>query len=221
MHRISYSESSLITSFFTYKHGLQKFLFQGGKKKAYALFPLSLSEITYYKRPDSELGKLTEASSYESLFQVQVEPVKSTIAFFMADVLKQCVQSEHPDHSLFHFIEEEIRKLNDSSDVSMFPLTFLLNLTVPLGIEPSLDLENKKYFYYEEGEFSDILRSGELLAKDSSVELIQELLRKSGSEKIDKSLRKEAFNTVLRYYEIHIPKFDVSNSLGIIKEVLG
>lgn len=220
LNRVSYSESSLIISFFTLKHGLQKFIFQGGKKKAHALFPTSLCEITFYKRPDSELGKLTDATAYEMLFQIQMEPLKSTVAFFMADVLKQCVQSDHPDPHLFHFLEEEIKRLNESSDVSMFPLSFLLNLTIPLGIEPSLDPENKKYFYYEEGEFSDIQRVGELVAKNSSVELIQNLLRNDNSQEANRSQRQSALDTILKYYEIHVPKFDISNSLAIIKQVL-
>ena len=59
LNRINYSESSLIITYYTLNNGIQKFLFQGGKKKANNLFPLSISEITYYNRPDSSLGKVT------------------------------------------------------------------------------------------------------------------------------------------------------------------
>ena len=103
LNRISYSESSLIVTYYTFENGIQKFIFQGGKKKAHQLFPLSLSEITYYKRPDSDLGKLTSAESYQLLKEVPFNPIKSTIAFFIAEVLLKCLKTEESEKDLFLF----------------------------------------------------------------------------------------------------------------------
>ena len=75
LNRISYSESSLIITFYTFENGIQKFIFQGGKKKAHQLFPLAISEITYYKRPDSDLGKLTSSESKRILNELPFNPI--------------------------------------------------------------------------------------------------------------------------------------------------
>ncbi len=120
LHRINYSETSLIATFYTQTHGIQKFMFQGGKKKGTSLFPLSLCEITYYKRPDSELGKLTEARPSDMLIELFSNPMKATLAFFMADVIKQCLQTDQADPQLFHFLTRSIHALDAADDLFFF-----------------------------------------------------------------------------------------------------
>ena len=61
LSRSAYSETSLIVTLFTESFGVQTFLFQGAKKKkGLVLFPLATVDITYYRRSDSQMGKLTE-----------------------------------------------------------------------------------------------------------------------------------------------------------------
>lgn len=94
LNRISYSESSLITTFFTENSGIQKFIFLGGKKKVGNLNPLGIYELTYYKRPDSELGKINQAELVNSMNNIFFNPTKSVIAFFVAEILYQGIKSE-------------------------------------------------------------------------------------------------------------------------------
>lgn len=101
IHRIAYSESSLITTFYTKNNGLQKFVFQGGKKKNSNLFPLNVCELDFYFRPDSELGKLTKADSITNLDSIFSSPIKSVIAFFIADVLRQTLQTNQKELKVF------------------------------------------------------------------------------------------------------------------------
>lgn len=181
---------------------------------------MSLLEITFYKRPDSELGKLTDATPYEQLFDLQINPLKSTISFFMADVVLQCLQHDHQDKLLFNFLETEMFELNNATEISLNPVLFLLKLTKPLGIEPDVEESNKKYFYYEEGEFSDIYRPGELVESNDAIQLIQNLLRNENLEAQNKTTRQAALDILLKYYSAHIPKFNVSKSLTIIQQTL-
>ena len=110
LNRISYSETSLILTFYTLANGIQKFIFQGGKKKAHQLFPLAISEITFYKRPDSDLGKLTVVESSRILNEVLFNPLKSSVAFFIAEVLQKCLKTEEAEDHLFLFLEEKIQE---------------------------------------------------------------------------------------------------------------
>lgn len=220
LHRIHYSESSLIATFYTYRNGIQKYIFQGGKKKATGLFPLSLSEIHFYRRPDSDLGKLTAVAPYEMLHDLSSNPLKSTIAFFLVDVLKQCLQTDQSDPGLFHFVERQIISLNNQEDLSVFVTNFLLEFSEHMGIDPSLESVNKKHFYLQDGEFSDVDRKGELVASGQSAELIQNLLRKKEIIDVTKDIKQEAFELMVIYYRLHIPKFDVQKSLEIIREIL-
>lgn len=220
LHRIAYSESSLIVTYYTYRSGVQKFIFQGGKKKATSLFPLSLSEIHYYRRPDSDLGKLTSVTPLVMLHELSSNPIKSTIVFFLVDVLRQCLQTDQSDPELFSFVESKIISLNKEEDLSLFVIRFLLEFSEHMGIEPSLETENKKYFYLQDGEFTDFERKGDLFAGVESSELIQNLLRKIDNNEASKIVKQETFEFMVVYYKLHIPRFNVQKSLEIIREIL-
>lgn len=216
LHRISYSESSLIVSYYTKSRGIQKFLYQGGKKKASALFPLNICEIVYYQRLDSELGKLTEVQSVLNLDGILTHPVKSTIAFFIADILKQTLQTNQSEEQLFEFLCSEIQLLNSQDQLTLFPIHFLAKYTEFIGIAPQI-IENPRYFNLMEGEFHSDFRPGEL---EIDPILCAQLLAVFEHQDPDKKYRKELFDILLHYYKIHTPKFDISQSLQVISEIL-
>jgi len=89
-----------------------------------------------------------------------------------------------------------------------------------MGIDPSLEAVNKKYFYLQDGEFSDSERRGEIVSKEGAAELIQELLRSNKTEGFSKETKQETLETLLLYYKLHIPKFDVQKSLEIVRDIL-
>ena len=222
LHKISYSESSLITVFYTREFGLQHFLFQGGKKKAGALYPCALCELTFFKRPDSELGKLTEAKAYRSLHHFVFNPRLSTVAFFIADVLRNALKTEQSDQDLYDFLESYLVNVNEQEnlDGSMLALNFLIEFAVHLGIEPLTDATNKRYFYLNEGSFSNVDLTGDLVREGSAVFLIQDILRGGSIEQYLLQDKRIALEIMIRYYELHIPNFNVDRSLTVIREVL-
>lgn len=217
LHRISYSETSLIVTVYSRNNGIQKFIFQGGKKRNSAIFPLSLCEVTYYKRLDSELGKLTSLQPSTNLNDLISSPFKSTIAYFVADVLRQTLQTNQSETVLFDHLKKEIELLNNTDVLGFYPIIFLVNYTKHIGIFPDLN-ENPKYFNLIDGEFHSELRIGELVVEG---ELCQNLYALFCGENVPtKSDKSEIFDVLLRYYTIHSPRFNVSTSIEIIKEVL-
>ncbi len=222
LHKFSYSESSLIATFYTREFGLQNFLFQGGKKKAASLYPCALCELIFYKRPDSELGKLTEAKTYVNLNLFVLNPLLSTVAFFIADVLRNSLKTEQSDQELYAFLEMYLEKVNEQMnlDGSMLALDFLIEFAGHLGIEPLVGSTNKRYFYLNEGSFSDVDLSGELVREGRAVFLIQDTLRGLRSGQYLLEDKRIALEMMIRYYELHIPNFNVERSLKVIREIL-
>lgn len=220
IHRINYSDTSMIVSFFTEKKGVQKFIFPGGKKNAHALFPLSICEIGYYLRPYSELGKLTEISLAEPLSNIPNDPLRSSLAFFMADVLQNCLKFDDKDVALFNFLKQKVLALNEQHDLTLFAIDFMLDMTVQLGIEPHVDSSNKPFFLLEEGEFTSIKPLKKGFSEGKGVLLIQDLLRNEHGQLIDKNSRNEALHVMIDYYRMHIPRFNVERTLEIIRAVL-
>lgn len=216
LHRISYSDTSYIVTFYTQKSGIQKFIFQGGKKKTNNVFPLNYCEITFYRRNDSELGKLTHVDSNIPLLAIYSNPIKSSIAFFLVDVLKQTLQTNQPEPHLFLFLVEQIKNLNVADNIANFPIQFLAKFTEFIGISPELTV-NPRYFSMIEGEFHSEIRLGEV-AVDG--DLCTHLLNLFEGHDPPKEVRKELLETLLHYYKIHSPKFNVANSLEIITAIL-
>lgn len=222
IHKTPYSESSLITTFYTQDAGLQRFLFQGGKKKSAGLFPCSICELTFYRRPDSELGKLTEVEILQPLQRISSDPVYGTVAYFFADILRNTLKNENKDDVLFDFLKTYIITLDalEQSELSIAVVHFLLKLTVHLGIDPQASTPVKTFFLINEGTFSDLDRKDTLTRSGEGVALIQNLLLRSSSQEINHQAIKEALEILLVYFQQHIPSFNVTKSLEIIREFL-
>ncbi|MGB0914422.1 MAG: DNA repair protein RecO [Crocinitomicaceae bacterium] len=220
LHRIPYSDSSLITTFYTREKGLQKFLFRGGKKKAHGVFPMALSELSFYGRPESELFNLTAVeSTFSQTFQF--DPIKSAIAFFMAETLRKCVHEGDVDEEVFEFIVGYIEELEKSDDLMLFPVSFLIGLSEVLGFKPLLDDKGATVFNLDAGTFQVVGNAGERTRRGAGVDIIASLL--SGMplpENTVKSSREDALEIMLDYFMIHVPRFKSLDSYDIVKEVL-
>lgn len=221
LNRISYSENSLIVTFFTEKSGIQKFIFLGGKKKAGNLFPLGIYELTFYKRPDSELGKLNQADLDNSMNDIFFNPIKSVLAFFVAEILHQAIKSEEKDTELFSFINQEINNLENQKEIRIYPSLFLLNLISHLGIKPHVEDPDSRYFNLEQGVFSASPSNFDKSVHSNATIAIRDFL--IGTESHEELLRvhaKEVVSILIAYLTIHLPNFKGQKSLEFAKEIL-
>ncbi len=220
IHRIPYSESSLIVTFLTKEHGYHKFLFRGGKKKSHQLYPLSVSEIEYYARKESDLWNITSA---EPAFvqNIQFDPVKSTIAFFTADVLNMVLRGTEKDVSLYNFVKESIVQLNEEKELSLFPSLFLIGLTKQLGVQPLIEDEENKWLDLKAGSIGGYREMDTISIEGALVDvIISKLQDKERSAELNKTQRHELLRVMLDYYKIHVPGFKEPGTYDIIREIL-
>lgn len=218
LQRISFSESSAIVSYFTEKHGFQKFLFLGAKKKSNSLFPLSIQEINYYFRNESDLGKLTDAQSTMDINQIPFDPIRSSIAFFIAEVLQKCLTHTEKDTGLFQFLKEKIIELDQSDHLGMYPIRFLLEFTYHLGIDPQVLEMEKAYFNLEEGIFDVNVQRDRFCSEECSNAILNLI---QGTEiTLPYRLRKEVLDVLLVYYRLHMEHFGLVKSKEILETIL-
>ena len=219
LHRTNYSESSLILTLYTKHSGLRKFIFKGGKKKAHNLYPLSVSELTYFGRKESELLQLTSAETVE-LFEFPFDPVRSTIAFFVVEILRKCIHEGEKDDRLYVFIRKEIDRLERSESLSYFPLTFLIGLAGILGFQPMIEGGDPLVFHLNEGRIDSYSRVAEDVDSGEHVRLIAQLINNEIPVESGKVIRDRAMDTLLKYYSMQLPGLDELKTLSIVKEVL-
>ena len=204
LHRISYSESSLILVFYTQKNGLAKYIYKGGKKKKIAMHPLGLYEIAAFKRPESDLGIISSLQWETPSLKLLDKPLKVLICFFLSDVLRQTLKEEQADTGLFNFLENAMQNLNTSQDDKAFPF------------EPQT-MEDPKFFDLSNAAF---LTESSGLPNEINGPIVTFLNDMFLMEASDLELYKEALPIILKYMKLHLPSFDNEKSLGIIKDIL-
>ena len=219
LHRISYSNTSLIISFYTKENGLKKFIFKGGKRKAHNLFPMGLSELSYYDRRESDLLQLTAAEpAFPTDFQF--DPIKGTIAFFMAEVIRKVVHLNEKDPAMFRFLEEAVHNLNNSNESQLTPVFFMIDLAEWLGVQPFIENDSHTYFNLEEGRYEGVKRDQYTIVSGEIAALIKAHVLGKEVPKLTKYQRVEALETMITYFRIHVPGFEKIEAYEIVKEVL-
>ena len=218
IHRINYSENSLIITLFTSSNGVQKFISKGVKKKKGNLFPLGIYEIDYYKKPTADLGSITNIAQIKHHFGISNSPIKQIISFFIADLLKQTQKSESKDNNTFNFIIDAIQKLDKTNNISYFLCLFLLEYIHTLGITPYIEEEKSNCFDLEKGVFTNNKSDSKNIISNKTVESIIDYY--NNNELNPNSNFKEMLNICLRYLSYHIPNFNMEKSIDIIREIL-
>ncbi len=149
-----FKESSSIVEMYTEKWGLKSFIIKGGRKKnaqvkSVIFQPLQVVSIAVYVNKNSTLSLIKEAYINENLDNIYCEIVKTSLAFFITEVIKLSLQEEAPDEHLFKFLYDSVLKLNDSDKVTLkdFHLYFLYYFAKILGFEApflSTQTQNKQ-----------------------------------------------------------------------------
>ena len=224
LSRLPYSETSLIVNLFTLESGLQTFLFQGAKKKkGLILFPLELVEITYYKRGDSSLMKLTEMESFEPLHQLLGNPLKSSIAFFVSELMLICLRDNHQDKKLFQFLSDEIRWLNASEDLSNYLIWFLAQVSKLEGFQPEIQNNPPRYFELQEGKFTNEIPFFPAYLEEPWLHWLADSLEYDKLDFLALSIPKEErvklIDAWLEYYQFHVSGMRKMKSLEVIRTV--
>lgn len=224
LKKISYSETSLILHFFTLENGFQAYLFQGGKKKkGNMLQPLSIMEIAAYRRPESELGKITAIAADFIPQTIPYDPLKSGLAFFMTEVIEQTLRSSDRDQRMFAFLSQEIQWLDDSDVITNYPIWFLLKMAEKIGFGLQGDDREARIFDLQAGVISNQTPEGHAFEEDDSVVELSRLLHTDKTnflaQHIHKTHRTRIIGHLISYYRWHIAGFKPPKSLEVMQAI--
>ncbi len=215
LHRTPFSESSAIVSYFTKDHGFRKFVFLGAKKKNAQLFPLNVQELDFYQRNDSDLGKLTGAKNALRDLEIPFHPIRSCLAFFIAEIIGKCVNHTEKDEQLFSFLVHQIQDLNDASDLKLFPHKFLIGFAEQLGFAPQVDHDRPTSFQLDDGVFTAGHQMQNAI-QGKPMELILSLVNEAEIDNTSISERREAMDALILYFRLHIEHFGQLKSKAIL-----
>jgi DNA repair protein RecO (recombination protein O) len=232
LHHFKYGEKSVIAKIYTEKFGLQSFIINNvrSKKKgnkSVFLQPLSLIEINGLKKVNKGLQQLKNIKLAIPFQEIPFHIYKTSIAFFLAEILYKAIKEEEKNDSLFQFLFSSIQILDlQKENYINFHLLFLAQLTKYLGFYPQNvnQTDSNVYFDLQEGIFTPIKPYHQLflegsLSKDliiifgTNFEAINQLT-------LNNSSRKTILNALLNYYSLHLSNFDKLKSKEILEEIL-
>lgn len=228
LSKIKYGERDLIVTCFTKQRGLSSYLLRGilksgkGKLKAAYFQPLSQLLLDEQYNPKSSLHTIKEVKVEFPYTTLHTNVIKSTITLFLSETLHAGLKQEDNHEALYEYITTSLQWLDHETQCANFHLLFLLKLTRYLGFYPEVSNANKPYFNLSDGKF-EVTGTSPYSVEGETVEMLVKLLESDfesiSNLKFNASQRQGFLNTLMLYYELHLPGFKKPKSLDILHQL--
>lgn len=230
LHHLNYGDTSIIVHFYTDLFGRVSVMIKGARgqrknRKISLYHPLALLEIEINFKENRDLQQIREARPILPLQGIMADPIKNTIALFIAEILYRSIREKESNKDLFEYLQTSIELfdlLEDGS--SMFHLYMLVHLTRFLGFRPALPPDDQAYWFnLETGSFTLGRPSQEKRMQPELASHLINLIKAKpdelGSLKIPRNQKNELIESLLEYYKIHLAGMGEIKSYSILKAV--
>lgn len=235
---VKFSDTKLVVDMFTLGHGRQSFVTtithpRKGRSQMAFWSPLSMVEFQADMRPaSSALPKPKDVRLYYNYFDVCLNPLKSTVALFLAEFLSAALKEEGANVPLYRYLETSFQffdQMDSSASIANFHLVFLLRLSRFLGILPNLELDTSMaggrmplfdlvsstyiYGYPSHGHYLEPEEACVLPLLFRLNFSTMHLLR------LTRAQRMRCLELINLYYRLHIPYFPELKSIDVLHEI--
>jgi len=223
LSKINFAEADWIVKIYTKEFGICSFLLKGIRKsKSKKIRPsyfqvLTILDLNFNFRENKNLQYLTEARPAEVLNNLHLDFGKTSMVYFIAEILSQAIIEESKDETLFSFLKDQILQLEKEENYQNFHLNFMLQLSKFLGFYPDFSLDEFPYFNLVEGEFQLKPTSNYCFSGDN-VSLLKSLHQESYTQiRLNKEKRNAFIDFLILYYEVHLQGFKKPKSLEVLR----
>lgn len=229
---VKYGEGCVIVNILTSGYGRQGYMVKvtGVKRKTVMplLQPLTLVEIEAYNNPKATVQKLKEVHLLQPLMHLPFDPIKRSIAMFLAELVGKSVRNEMADWRMYEYVKNSVLVLDEGIEgLNNFHLYFMWKLMTLLGFEPDMNgwdvIMTGGVFDMENGVFTDrmplhkhVLRGDEARLWTKMSEMGLETL---GEIKLNRVERQQLISWMETFYMLHIPGFNGLNSAIILGQL--
>lgn len=222
---IKYSETSLILDIYTKEKGLVSCIVSGVRKAKSKMInvylPMNIVDIVAYTN-DNGLSRIKEANFAVQFDKIRFDVIRSSIAAFMIDLLRNSIKEKEYDENLYRFIYHQLRTIDKSEKItSTFPISLCIELAPLLGFELYNNYSSENiYFDLRSGRFIDNdIRHNQILSEESSQSLAKILTEKTAYTPT-KEMRQDLLDHLMAYYSLHVEGFSTLKSLAVLRTVL-
>jgi DNA repair protein RecO (recombination protein O) len=226
----NYGESSVIAHIYTELFGLQGYIVNSVRKKnpkvnQHMLHPLALVDLVVYHNERKGLHRAAEVKSNPVLLHIPEDVYKSSLVFFLNEILNKAVKEEEANQQLFDFIFHAVQILDMQQPVnSNFHLIFLLRLSRYLGFYPLENFtEENATFNLQEGAFQASVPIHAFYLDGELSALFYRLIKSSIDFSVDLKMaieeKRMLIEKILQYYSLHISAFGEIKSHKILEQI--
>jgi len=174
--------------------------------------------------PGKNIQHLKEMRMEQPFTGIPFNPVKNSLALFLSEVLFRTLRQTEPDDSLYLFLENSILQLDCSeTGISNFHLVFLLKLTRYLGFQPNQEGAQVNYFDLMNGVFmKEKPLHSHFVLPDVSADFIRVLNADYSTLHnlaFTRARRSNLLQSIVEYYQLHIPGFHGLHSLSVLQSL--
>lgn len=213
---VDYSESSIIATLFTRRHGTIAVIAKGARKprnkfSAYLVVGQVL-EVVYYMKTTRAVQTLSDTSYHLKLDTLRYDIQKIALTMSAMEFIRQVVHDNEVNTELFNFLLKMLKWLNGKESVSkiIFPYIQLRVLEyVGIGLQPDETVLQKSskigYINIETGSFSEVSEGSQSikLSENQTLFLRIGLLSKS-SKLFDIKLTDNELKDLIEYLDRYI-----------------
>lgn len=223
---VKHSDRHNVVNLYTPTHGRITCVAPAGgqRSKLPRLMLLSTIETEINFSSTRELQQLRTYALSDVHPSLYTDPMKMTIAIFLADFLNHLLKEAQPDAGIWKFIQGSLSLLDISRLSPNFHLVFISAIAPFVGIQPDLEgCNSNKWFDMRAGRYTavapphnDFLPPGmshwpSLLSRLTYYNA--DCLRLSGEQ------RYQILESILHYYALHIPGIASMKSHHVMREI--
>ena len=230
LHNLPYSDKYRIITMYTEQFGRIAYMVSNARNNKSRLphsllQPLSALELEVEHLNNRELQRIKELKSGYEIAQLHYHPVKNAIALFLAEFLYRVIQEKEANHALFDYLWRSIHWLEIAdAGIANFHLTFLLQLSVLLGIRPTgKTYKTGSYFDLQNGVFSETIPQHDNYLNVNDSLVFERLLRMNYENMslydFNRQERVAIVRHIIAYYRLHLSGFPEIKSLAVVQSL--
>lgn len=225
---IKFKDHQLIVRIFTERFGLKAFIVRSGKTAksnlAPYLQPLTIIECNAVVKENKDLCTLSNLRIAHPYAQIPFDPVKSSIALFLNEMLYKTIADGYQSDELFAFLMHSLQWLDQSDNIRNFHLWFLMELTRYYGFYPSgIEHAEDAYFDLAQGQYSALRPAHrhyiEGATKVKWTEILNHNYSSIDSMPITGKERRIMLDYIVLYIKLHLDNLRDIKSLDVLHSV--
>lgn len=231
LHTVRYSDRSNIVAVYTLEQGRVSLSVSAGasresRRKRALMMPMSFLECVADVRPDREILPVKDVRQGIALATVHADPIKMTVAMFLAEFLGMVLREYQHDARLYGFVESAMRILDDTEGMALanFPITFLYRFSRFAGIEPDISTYSPgAVFDMLDGTFRMTPPLHRRYVDSAGAAVLHGLSRMTWANmhryRFNRHDRRSVIEKAIEYYSIRYPALTALKSLDVLGEL--